>query len=90
MLLTIWETNVSKYGWFTGNKIETGVEGMIGLVGTTLGTAGVNIDDMDVGRSSEGVPAVMVIASPTAVPTSVQDHLRAQDGIVSVYAIDLK
>ena len=64
--------------------------GMIGLVGTTLGMAGVNIDDMDVGRSSEGVPAVMVIASPTAVPTSVQDHLRAQDGIVSVYAIDLK
>ena len=64
--------------------------GMIGLVGTTLGMAGVNIDDMDVGRSSEGVPAVMVIASPTAVPTAVQDHLRAQDGIVSVYAIDLK
>ncbi len=64
--------------------------GMIGLVGTTLGRAGVNIDDMDVGRSSEGVPAVMVIASPTAVPASVQDELRAQDGIVSVYAIDLK
>ena len=64
--------------------------GMIGLVGTTLGAAGVNIDDMDVGRSAEGVPAVMVIASPTAVPTEVQDLLRARDGIVSVYAIDLK
>ena len=38
----------------------------------------------------EGIPAIMVIASPTAVPIEVQDLLRARDGIVSVYAIDLK
>jgi D-3-phosphoglycerate dehydrogenase len=64
--------------------------GMIGLVGSTLGSAGVNIDDMDVGRSAEGVPAVMVIASPTPVPAAVQDTIRSSDGIVSVHAIDLK
>jgi D-3-phosphoglycerate dehydrogenase len=64
--------------------------GMIGFVGTTLGSAGVNIDDMDVGRSADGVPAVMVIATPVPVPAEVQDRIRAQEGIVSVHAIDLK
>ena len=63
--------------------------GMIGFVGTTLGQAGVNIDDMDVGRSVDGVPAVMVIATSQAVPTEVQHTIRSQPGIVSVSAIDL-
>jgi D-3-phosphoglycerate dehydrogenase len=64
--------------------------GMIGFVGTTLGNAGVNIDDMDVGRSDDGVPAVMVLATPVPVPAEVQDALRARDGILSVHAIDLR
>jgi D-3-phosphoglycerate dehydrogenase / 2-oxoglutarate reductase len=64
--------------------------GMIGFVGTTLGAAGINIDDMDVGRSAEGVPAVMVIATPVATPPEVQDALRAHEGIISVHSIDLR
>ncbi|HEV8298088.1 MAG TPA: phosphoglycerate dehydrogenase [Acidimicrobiales bacterium] len=64
--------------------------GMIGFVGTVLGAADVNIDDMDVGRSADGIPAVMVIATPVPVPASVQDTLRAHDGIISVHAIDLR
>jgi D-3-phosphoglycerate dehydrogenase / 2-oxoglutarate reductase len=64
--------------------------GMIGVVGSLLGDAGVNIDDMDVGRSAEGVPAVMVLATAAPVPAEVQDALRAHDGILSVHAIDVK
>jgi D-3-phosphoglycerate dehydrogenase len=64
--------------------------GMIGVVGTELGAAGVNIDDMDVGRSADGVPAVMVLATAAPVPAEVQDRLRAHEGILSVDAIDLK
>ena len=36
--------------------------GVIGLVGTVLGEAGVNIADMDVGQSPDGVAALMVLA----------------------------
>jgi D-3-phosphoglycerate dehydrogenase len=64
--------------------------GMIGFVGTILGDALVNIDDMDVGRSAEGVPAVMVIATPVPVPAEVQDRIRSHAGISSVHAIDLR
>ena len=35
---------------------------MIGRVGTILGEAGVNIDDMDVGRDPTGAPSTMVVA----------------------------
>ena len=64
--------------------------GMIGVVGTLLGDARVNIDDMDVGRSADGVPAVMVLATADRVPAGVQDALRAHEGILSVHAIDVK
>ncbi|HEX7096789.1 MAG TPA: ACT domain-containing protein, partial [Acidimicrobiales bacterium] len=64
--------------------------GMIGVVGTVLGEAGINIDDMDVGRSADGIPAVMVLATANPVPPEVQDRLRAHDGILSVHAIDVK
>jgi D-3-phosphoglycerate dehydrogenase len=58
--------------------------GVIGTVGTLLGTAGVNIADMDVGRSDTHGLAVMLIAPTSAVPTGVLDELRAAPGIVSV------
>ncbi|MEJ5255220.1 MAG: ACT domain-containing protein, partial [Acidimicrobiales bacterium] len=63
--------------------------GMIGVVGTVLGRAGINIADMDVGQSAAGVPALMVLATSEAVPAEVQEELRAADGIVSVHAIEL-
>ena len=37
------------------------VPGMIGTVGTILGAAGVNIDDMDVGKSPAGEAALMAL-----------------------------
>ncbi len=61
--------------------------GVIGQVGTILGDAGINIDDMDVGRSPEGKSALMVLSTDEGVPVDVQDALRAADGIVSVHPL---
>jgi len=58
--------------------------GVIGTVGTLLGNAGVNIDDMDVGRASQPGTAVMLIAPSAAVPAEVIDELRRAPGITSV------
>jgi D-3-phosphoglycerate dehydrogenase / 2-oxoglutarate reductase len=66
--------------------------GVIGTVGTILGNAGVNIADMDVGRSvadehgaSPGT-AVMLIAPSSPVPPELVDALRAAAGIIDVVA----
>jgi len=58
--------------------------GVIGTVGTLLGDAGVNIDDMDVGRAAEPGTAVMLIAPSGPVPADVIDALRAAPGIARV------
>jgi D-3-phosphoglycerate dehydrogenase len=53
--------------------------GVIGLVGTALAAAGVNIDDMDVGKSPEGDAALMVLATDVPVPEEVQQKLAESD-----------
>jgi D-3-phosphoglycerate dehydrogenase / 2-oxoglutarate reductase len=63
--------------------------GVIGVVGTVLGEAGLNIADMDVGQSPDGVAALMVISTTEPVTTEVLDRLRAEDLIISVHAINL-
>ncbi len=55
--------------------------GVIGAVGTLLGDAGINIDDMNVGRASTGEGASMVIATSQPVPKAVADALEAIDGV---------
>ena len=62
--------------------------GMIGVVGTVLGDAGLNIADMDVGRAPTGEAAMMVVATTTAVPAEVVDTLRATEGVTSVHSVD--
>jgi D-3-phosphoglycerate dehydrogenase / 2-oxoglutarate reductase len=64
------------------------VPGMIAVVSGALAEAGINIDDMDVGRSAEGTAALMVLSLRDAVPDEVQDRIRANEGIVSVHALD--
>jgi D-3-phosphoglycerate dehydrogenase len=61
--------------------------GVIGRVGTVLGDAGINIADMDVGRSTEGASALMVVATDVLVPTAVQEQLRSAEGVVSVHLL---
>jgi len=58
--------------------------GLIGLVGATVGQAGVNISDMDVGRSPEGEAALMVLSTDQAVPATVLSQLRSEPGILHV------
>ena len=65
------------------------VPGMIGKVGTILGDAGVNVDDMDVGKTAEGEAALMAISTTTPVADEVVEALRAQDGVVDARAIEL-
>jgi len=62
--------------------------GVIGRVGTILGAAGLNIEDMDVGRSAEGASALMVISTGEPVSDEVAAELAAADGIVSVTVIN--
>lgn len=58
--------------------------GVIGTVGTLLGAAGVNIDDMDVGRAATPGSAVMVIVPTAPVSDSVLAELSTAPGIISV------
>jgi D-3-phosphoglycerate dehydrogenase len=58
--------------------------GMIGLVGGKLGEAGINISDMDVGRSPSGAAALMVLSTDQPVPEPVVADLRSQPGILHV------
>jgi D-3-phosphoglycerate dehydrogenase len=61
--------------------------GMIGVVGTTVGQAGVNISDMDVGRSITGEAALMILSTDEPVSEDVLDDIRAVDGILHVHAV---
>ena len=61
--------------------------GMIGMVGSLLGEVGVNISDMDVGRSPSGEAALMVISTDQPVPEKVLARLRAAPGIIAVTSL---
>jgi D-3-phosphoglycerate dehydrogenase len=61
--------------------------GMIGTVGTALGEAGVNISDMVVGRTSDGVAALMVLVTDQLPGPAVVADLQGRDGIASVALI---
>ncbi len=65
------------------------VPGVIGRVGTILGDADVNIEDMRVGKSPTGEAALMALTTSTPVPTGVLDELRGEPGIVDARAIEL-
>ncbi len=63
--------------------------GVIGIVGTLLGDAGFNIDNMDVGRTPTGHGAIMVISVREPIPDSIVAALVAIDGISSVDRVRL-
>jgi D-3-phosphoglycerate dehydrogenase / 2-oxoglutarate reductase len=61
--------------------------GVIGVVGTMLGAAGLNIADMDVGRTDIAGSAVMIISTTEPVPAEMVNLLRNAPGVVSVHPL---
>jgi D-3-phosphoglycerate dehydrogenase len=64
--------------------------GMIGLVGTLLGEADINISSMQDGRRTRRGEALMLLSVDEPVPPSVVDHIRqAVAGIGSIKVLQL-
>ena len=61
--------------------------GMIGMVGTALGEAGVSIDSMNVHPTRNAGTALMVLATSHAVSDETIALLRATDGILDIHRI---
>ena len=56
--------------------------GIIGKVGTILGSQGINIASMQVGRSEKAGNQMMVLAVESIIPQDVLEQLKAVDGIL--------
>jgi len=63
--------------------------GMVGLVGTSLGEASVNIANMALSRNPEHTRAVTVIEVDTEPPASLLEKLRSTPGIIRVLSFEL-
>ncbi|MFJ7934569.1 phosphoglycerate dehydrogenase [Sporosarcina sp. NPDC096371] len=63
--------------------------GVIGRVGTLLAIENINIATMQVGRSTVGGNAIMMLTVDHHVATENVDHLKALEDIYDVIAIDL-
>jgi len=63
--------------------------GMIGLVGTELGRAGVSISSMAVGPSPSEGTALMVLSCNHRPSDEVLESLRGGDGILDLYRVEL-
>ena len=61
--------------------------GMIGVVGTALGEAGVSISSMAVGPSRTGNTALMVLSTDRSVPDETFALLQASEGILDIHRI---
>ena len=63
--------------------------GMMGRVGILLGEADINISAMHLGRSAPRSDAFMLLALDEPVPDPVADRIRAMDGVLDLWGIDL-
>ena len=63
--------------------------GMMGRVGILLGEADINIRAMHLGRSAPRSDAFMLLALDEPVPDPVADRIRAMDGVLDLWGIDL-
>jgi D-3-phosphoglycerate dehydrogenase / 2-oxoglutarate reductase len=64
------------------------IPGVIGLVGTLFGGAGINIANMAVSRSRQGGKALMALSIDTAAPPELEERLRSE-GFDQVHVIAL-
>ena len=63
--------------------------GVIGKVGTILGEERINIVDMNVGRSKDGLGALMVISTQDEVPNDIAELLIQTDGVTRCSVLNL-
>jgi D-3-phosphoglycerate dehydrogenase len=63
--------------------------GMIGIVGTALGAAGVSISSMAVGPSPQAATAMMVISTASPAPDAIMEQLRGDEGILDIHRVTL-
>ena len=63
--------------------------GVIGKVGTILGEEKINIVDMNVGRSKDGLGALMVISTQDEVPNDIAELLMQTDGVTRCSVLNL-
>ncbi|MGH9131958.1 MAG: phosphoglycerate dehydrogenase [Acidimicrobiales bacterium] len=63
--------------------------GKVGLIGTALGDAGLNIANMAVDPSSDGSTALMVLTTDAAVGPEVRSRIAAEAGISEVHAVSI-
>ncbi|MGH9064000.1 MAG: phosphoglycerate dehydrogenase [Acidimicrobiales bacterium] len=61
--------------------------GMIGVVGTALGEAGISISSMAVGPSARGNTALMILSTDRAVAAEVREQLSLAAGILAVHSV---
>ena len=63
--------------------------GMIGVVATVVGAAGVSIVNMAVGQTRGGGTAMMVLALDRPLVSDVVEAIRATDGIQGVSPVNV-
>jgi D-3-phosphoglycerate dehydrogenase len=61
--------------------------GMIGIVGSALGDAGVSITNMAVGQTSGGGTALMLLSTDRPVLPEVLNRVRAAAGILGLHYV---
>jgi D-3-phosphoglycerate dehydrogenase len=64
--------------------------GIVGIVGTLLGEAGVNIANMQVARQTEGGEALMGLALDSPMPQDVLDGIKAKANLKDAKLIVLQ
>ena len=64
--------------------------GIIGKVGTILGSQGINIASMQVGRSEKAGNQMMVLSVESAIPAAVLEQLKAMDGIMGATMVNFE
>ena len=80
------ETNPKGKFLFVENDDRPGI---VGMLGTTLGGASVNIANMALSRTSDHQRAVTVIEVDTEPTTGLLEKLRATPGIIRVLSFEL-
>lgn len=77
------------HGWLMiGPHIDR--PGMIGMVGTILGSQGINIASMQVGRSEKAGNQMMVLSVESEIPLPVLEQLKAVDGILGATMVNFE